>query len=171
MAEPHDEHSSPIKTPKQLIITVIVGFAVPIAIAVLASQFATSGRTGADPSEEKTAALIQPVARVVLATAAAGAKAEKTGEQVYQAACSACHASGAAGAPKTGDSAAWAPRLGAGLEGLTKSAVAGKGAMPPRGGNPDISDVELARAIVFMANQSGAKFKEPAAPAPAAAAK
>ncbi len=166
MSEAHDEHSSPIKTPKQLVITVIIGFAVPIAIAVLASQFATSGRKGADASGEKTATLIQPVAHVVLGAAGGGAKADKTGEQVYQAACVACHGSGAAGAPKTGDSASWAPRLGAGLEGLTKSAIAGKGAMPPRGGNPDISDIELARAIVFMANQSGAKFKEPA---PAAA--
>lgn len=165
MSDAHDEHSSPIKTPKQLIITVIIGFAVPIAIAVLASQFATTGRTGADASGEKTATLIQPVARVVLGAAGGVAKADKTGEQVYQAACIACHGSGAAGAPKTGDSAAWAPRLGAGLDGLTKSAVAGKGAMPPRGGNPDISDLELARAIVFMANQSGAKFKEPAAAA------
>jgi cytochrome c5 len=167
MSEAHDEHSSPIKTPKQLIITVIIGFAVPIAIAVLASQFATTGRTGADPTGEKTAALIQPVARVVLGAAGGGAKADRTGEQVYQAACLACHGSGAAGAPKVGDNAAWAPRLGGGLDGLSKTAIAGKGAMPPRGGNPDVSDIEIARAIVFMANQSGAKFKEPAAPAAA----
>lgn len=172
MAEQHDEHASFIKTPKQLIIAVVLGFAVPIAIAVLVSQLATSGRRGGGAtSEENTAKLIQPVARVELAAGGSGPKALKTGEQVFQGACAACHASGAAGAPKVGDKGAWGPRLGQGLEGLTKSAIAGKGAMPPRGGNPDLAEVEVARAIVFMANQSGANFKEPAAPAavPAAA--
>lgn len=66
-----------------------------------------------------------------------------------------------------GDNAAWAPRLGLGLDGLTKSAIAGKNAMPARGGGADLTDEEIARAIAFMANKSGASFKEP----PVAAAK
>ncbi|HEX3170602.1 MAG TPA: cytochrome c5 family protein, partial [Burkholderiales bacterium] len=60
--------------------------------------------------------------------------------------------------------------IGGGLEHLTQNAIKGMGQMPPRGGNPDLNDIEIARAIVFMANQSGANFKEPAAKsAPAAA--
>jgi cytochrome c5 len=78
--------------------------------------------------------------------------------------CAACHMTGAAGAPKIGDKAAWAKRIGAGLDQMLKTAVAGKGAMPARGGAADLSDQELAGAIVHMANQSGGKLKEPAAP-------
>jgi cytochrome c5 len=89
--------------------------------------------------------------------------AGKTGEQVYQATCSVCHASGVAGAPKVGDKAAWAARIAGGLPALGKSALAGKGAMPARGGNANLSESEVLRAIVYMANQSGASFKEPAA--------
>jgi cytochrome c5 len=81
---------------------------------------------------------------------------------LYKAICSACHESGAAGAPKVGDKAAWAPRIGVGLDVLVKTATAGKNAMPPKGGS-DATEAELAKAIVFMANKSGANFKEPAA--------
>lgn len=112
--------------------------------------------------EEAVAARIQPVARVELAAAAAGgAKASRSGEEIVKGACFACHGTGAAGAPKIGDKAAWGPRLAKGLDGLLKSAMAGKNAMPPKGGS-DANDIELARAIVYMANQSGASFKEPA---------
>lgn len=169
MAHEQEEHDSLIKTPKQLIITVVLAFVVPIAIAVLLSQLVTSGRRAEVPAE-RTATLIAPVARVELGAAAGGPKVAKTGEQVYQAACAACHASGAAGAPKLGDKAAWAARLGQGLEGLTKVVIAGKGAMPARAGNPDLSDLEIARGVVHMANQSGANFKEPAEPAATPAA-
>ncbi|MBI3525252.1 MAG: cytochrome c5 family protein [Betaproteobacteria bacterium] len=112
-------------------------------------------------SEEAVAARIQPVARVELASASASAaKGSRTGEEIVTSTCAACHATGAAGAPKIGDKAAWAPRLGQGLSGLLKSATAGKNAMPPKGGS-DATETELARAIVFMANKSGASFKEP----------
>jgi cytochrome c5 len=102
---------------------------------------------------------IGPVASVQMASAAPTGGKERTGEELYKAICGACHESGAAGAPKTGDKAAWAPRIKLGLDGLTKSAVAGKNAMPPKGGS-DANATELARAIVFMANKSGASFKE-----------
>ena len=84
--------------------------------------------------------------------------------------CGACHVTGALNAPKVGDKTAWAPHLGAGLEQLTQNAIKGVRQMPPRGGSPDLSDLEIARAVAYMANQSGASFKEPAAK-PAANAK
>ncbi len=166
-----DQHESPIKTPKQVIIVVVVAFAVLIAIPALFSQLVTSGRKPpSEANEEQTAKLIQPVARVELAAGGgAAAQGPKSGEQIYTAVCGACHGAGVAGAPKTGDNAVWAPRIALGLDALTKSAVAGKGAMPPKGGGSDLSDTDIARAIVFMANKSGASFKEPAAPAAAAA--
>lgn len=126
------------------------------ALAVVAGCNAPSNVT-----EEETASLIQPVARVALGAAQTVAKGMQTGEQVYTAVCASCHGSGALNAPKVGDTAAWAPRLALGLDGLTKSAVAGKGQMPARGGNAELTDEEVARAIAFMANQSGASFKEP----------
>jgi len=93
----------------------------------------------------------------------------KTGEQVYQAQCVACHGAGVAGAPKFGDAAAWGPRIPTGYEALLTSALKGKGAMAAQGGG-DHSDIEIGRAVVYMANQAGGKLAEPAVPAPAAAA-
>ena len=123
--------------------------------------FAMGSRPALD--EEAANNRIAPVARVELAApAAAAAAGSRSGEQIYQATCVACHAAGVANAPRLGDKAAWAPRLALGLDGLLKSAIAGKNAMPPRAGS-DASDTELARAIVYMANKSGGKFKEPAA--------
>ena len=82
--------------------------------------------------------------------------------------CFACHATGALGSPKFSDAAAWGPRIKSGLDSLVNSAMKGKGAMPAQGG-ADQSDIEVARAVVYMANAGGAKFDEPKAPAAAAA--
>lgn len=129
-------------------------------LAMSTTVFAMGGRPLAD--EEAVNARIAPVAKVQLAAATAGgASSDRSGEQLYTTACAACHDSGAAGAPKLGDKGAWAARIGQGLDGLVKSATAGKGAMPPKGGS-DANALELARAIAFMANKSGASFKEPA---------
>ena len=92
---------------------------------------------------------------------------EKSGKEVVEAVCGACHTSGALGAPKIGDKAGWSSHIVHGLEHLTQNAIKGVKQMPARGGNPDLTDTEIARAIVFMANQSGASFKEPAAKAAA----
>ena len=162
MSDNSQEHETFIKTPGQLIAVVVASLVVFIAIAAIASQWVTAGRGNA-PTPEATAKLIAPVAKLEIGAADAAVKGARTGDQVYSAACAACHDSGAAGAPKVGDKAAWAPRLALGLEGLTKSAINGKNAMPARGGNPDLADIEIARAIVLMTNKSGASFKEPAA--------
>ena len=117
---------------------------------------------------EAVAKRIAPVGRVELKDAS-DVSALKTGEQVYQAACAACHNSGAAGAPKLADAGAWAARIKTGYDTLLNSALKGKGAMGAQGGG-DYSDVEIGRAVVYMANQAGAKFAEPAVPAAAGAA-
>jgi len=136
------------------------------AAVVLALAVSAALAMGSSPKvdEEAIASRIQPIAKIELAASGADAgKGSRSGEDIVKAVCSACHQTGAAGAPKIGDKAAWAPRLGQGLEGLVKSATAGKNAMPPKGGAADASEIELARAIVFMTNKSGASFKEPAA--------
>ncbi len=107
---------------------------------------------------EAVNARIQPVARVELA-AVAKIGGPRSGDDMYKAVCGACHEAGVAGAPKTGDKSAWGPRIAIGLDGLLKSATAGKNAMPPKGGAADATGDELKAAIVFMANKSGANFK------------
>jgi cytochrome c5 len=140
-------------------------FALAGVIAMSTSAaFAMGGSPKAD--DDAVSARIQPVAKLEMAPLAPKAGAvNRSGEQMYQAICFACHAPGAAipTSPKLGDKAAWAPRIGVGLDVLTKTAISGKNAMPPKGGATDATEIELARAIVYMTNQSGASFKEPTA--------
>lgn len=165
---PIEEHSSPIKTPKQLIIVILLSFLVPIAIIVVLSQLITTGiNTGKDNpalSAEAVATRIKPVGMVEV-TDPNAPKVEKSGKQIVDTVCAACHVTGALNAPKVGDKAAWGKLIGVGAERLTQSAIKGVRQMPPRGGSPDLSDIEIARAVVYLANQSGASFKEPAAAA------
>jgi cytochrome c5 len=72
------------------------------------------------------------------------------GESTYKAVCTACHSAGVAGAPKTGDKAAWAPRVKAGTAALYASAIKGKGAMPAKGGNVALSDADVKAAVDYM---------------------
>ena len=166
--EHNEEHASPIKSPKQLIVTIVLAFLIPIIIILLlVNMVASSTKTGAGSdslTEEAVAQRIAPVAGFELVDANAP-KVFKTGEQVFQAVCTACHTAGVAGAPKLGDKAAWAPFIKSGFESMLDVALHGKGAMPAKGGNPALSDYEVARAVVYMANESGGSFEEPAAPA------
>ncbi|WP_345252046.1 c-type cytochrome, partial [Pigmentiphaga soli] len=168
-----EEHESAIKTPRQLITVVILAFLVPIVIILLLVNFvANSTRSNAGSnaqSPDAIAARIAPVAGFELRDANAP-RVFQTGEAVFKAVCSTCHAAGVAGAPKFGDSAAWAKYVQTGFDAMLQVALHGKGAMPAKGGNPDLDDFEVARAVVYMANNSGANFPEPAEPKPAAPA-
>lgn len=86
------------------------------------------------------------------------------GKAIFDATCTACHSTGAAGAPKIGDAAAWAPRLKGGNAALYASAIKGKGAMPPRGGNPNLSDADLQAAVNYLIGQPDAAAKAAAKP-------
>ncbi len=166
-AESHG-HESPIKTPRQLLITVILAFLIPIVIIMmLVNLVGSSVKTGAGSDSQTPEAIakrIQPVAGFKLVDADAP-KVFQTGQQVFESTCSACHTAGVAGAPKIGDEAAWAPLIQQGYESLLKNAINGIGAMPPKGGNASLDDFEVERAVVYIANQSGASFDEPAEPA------
>jgi cytochrome c5 len=127
----------------------------PILALGIASLLLACGKAKVD--EEKTAELIQPVARVEMAAAqpaAATSTGPKSAEDIVAQVCSACHATGAAGAPKTGDKAAWGPRIAQGMDALYTSALNGKGAMPARGGNPALSDDEVKSAVALLVKQA-----------------
>lgn len=168
-----DEHESPIKTPKQLITVIVLSFTIPIALVGFLVAYVTGGlKSDVQASKpEAVAERIKPVGMIGAVKDPSAPKVFQTGEQVYKAVCAACHATGAAGAFKFGDKAAWAPHIKEGVEALTANAIKGIRAMPAKGGNPDLDNFEVARAVVYMTNASGANFKEPVAPAaPAASA-
>jgi len=173
-----EEHSSPIKTPKQLIIVVVLAFVVPIALIVMLTQLVTggasSGKDNPGLTDEAIAKRLKPVGEVVVdasqskpapaapvavAVAAAPAPAPGApapaadagkGKSVYDSACTVCHAAGVAGAPKAGDKAAWTPRVKTGMEALYTSSLKGKNAMPPKGGNLSLADADVKAAVDYM---------------------
>ena len=173
----HDPIEDNIEThPAKLAVGVALGAAALIVGIILLAQFAVSiyqSRSLKDDpsmSPEAVARRLAPVAKVeidpnapaVIATAAAApvavatvapAKAGNAGgaKATYDTVCSVCHAAGVAGAPKFGDKAAWAPRLKTGKDALHASALKGKGAMPPKGGNASLSDDAVKAAVDYMA--------------------
>ena len=170
----HDEdHIGPIKNPKQLLIAVFFSFVVPIIAIIGLVYYVTSANkpaAGAVNMEKSIAQRLQKVGSVEIRDAN---RELKGGEDVFKGQCSTCHAAGLAGAPKLGDAVAWGPRIKTGYEALLNSALKGKGAMGAQSGG-DYEELEIARAVVYMANAGGAKFEAPksaaAAPADAASA-
>ena len=171
MSEQHHEeaHTGPIKKPKQLLLAVLFSFVVPIFVIIGLVQFVTSSETtgpGTGNPEMAKAVRLQKVGTIEIRDAN---RPLRGGEEVYKSQCAACHATGAAGAPKFQDTAAWGPRLKQGLDILVHSALAGKGAMAAQGGG-EFNDTEIARGVVYMANAAGGSFPEPKPPAGAAGA-
>ncbi len=171
-ANPHKKHPN---RSRGSLSSVMLTLVLPIAVVVtfVATTYVKTNPTEPvgrlDNSEQGVASRIQKVGTVAIREAA---KALRSGEQVYTAQCSACHAAGAVGAPKFGDAGAWGPRLGAGFDALVQSALKGKGAMGAQGGG-EFNDLEISRAVAYMANAGGGKFPMPgpaAGDAPAAAA-
>ena len=116
---------------------------------------APAPQADAAPAPAPAAAAPAPVAAAPAApapvpAAAPAAAVAANGEALYKQACTVCHAAGVAGAPKTGDKAAWAPRIAQGLEAMTASAIKGKGAMPPKGGAMSASDAEIKAAVQYL---------------------
>ena len=161
-------HTGPIKTPQQLLAAVFFSFVVPIFAIIGLVYFVTSGNAPAAGAADNGQSLAQRIQKIGTVDIRDANRPLKSGEDVYKAQCVACHAAGAAGAPKFGDVAAWTPRLKTGFDALWNSALKGKGAMGAQGGG-DFADVEIGRAVVYMTAAAGGKFAEPAAP-PAAVA-
>jgi len=159
-------HAGPIKNPKQLLLAVLFAFVVPIFAIIGLVQFVSSGHqqgVGAFDTEMAKARRLQKIGQVHLRLSDAQ-RPLQSGEEVYKTQCMACHASGVSGAPKFADVGEWGPRLAQGLQALVQASTGGKGAMPPQGGG-NFNDIEIARAVVYMANAAGASFDEPQPPA------
>jgi cytochrome c5 len=122
----------------------------------IAKRLAPVAKLAIDPNAPPPAAATAPATPTAVATvtipppATKAAAAGANGKDVYDKVCTACHTAGVAGAPKFGDKAAWAPRIKEGKPDLYATALKGKGAMPPKGGNPALSDADVKAAVDYM---------------------
>lgn len=147
----------------QLII-VIPGAILAITLIIALIAKSSSGTTAPKDGKPEAAKVvvnenIKPIAVVEVAVAESGPHVDKSGEEVYKAVCTMCHAAGLMNAPKFGDKGLWGPRVAQGYDTLVSHALNGIRAMPARGGNAALSDAEVAGAVKYMANASGASFK------------
>jgi len=156
VSEAQDETFSPRN------ITVLGGL---LLIAIILGEVVVGHQGGdemaAEPVDtmEDMAMRLQPVVSLdgmrssMTVASAAGDTADKSPDQLYQGACLACHSTGAAGAPKIGDAAAWTARLAKGLDALVTSAINGMGAMPPRGGS-QFNDDQIRATVEYILSES-----------------
>lgn len=143
-------------------LAIMAGIAVVATILVLAAI--NMGDADEPQAVEVALENIKPVGQVYIAgesepepepvAAAAADAGPKSGDEIYNASCAACHGTGAAGAPKLDDAAAWAPRIAQGMDKLLSNAISGLNAMPPKGLCMTCSDDDLKAAIEYMVSQS-----------------
>lgn len=173
MSDQH--HEFPKTTVSQVVLATVGGLLAPLLVIFLIVKFVMDINANHIPDEDPVVAQakveerIAPVAEVDV-VAVDAVKVTLSGDVVYQQSCLACHGSGAMGAPMLGDKGAWAPRIAQGYDTLLKHTIEGIRMMPAKGGNANLSDAEVANAVVYMANEAGAKFKAVEAAAPAAEA-
>ncbi len=156
MSKHDDQHSSPSTLQPMVII-----FGLLLAAAVVVGLLmAKPAAEDAAPAAAQVADVKENIAPVAVAEVAPASEAhvEKSGADVVKGGCAMCHATGMMNSPKIGDAAQWQPRIALGYETLVKHAIEGIRTMPAKGGNPALTDGEIAAAVAEMANQSGAKF-------------
>lgn len=157
----HKNHDKVFFITSSVVLGILVGIALTIGVI---AHFLAPKHDGL--TAEQTAAIaarIQPVTQVFTDPTALQkasikpARAPMSGEQVVAKVCGACHMSGVLNAPKIGDKAAWSERMAkqGGLDGIVSAAIKGLNAMPPRGGDPDLSDAEIHAAVEKMVKDSG----------------
>jgi cytochrome c5 len=148
------------RTLSLVLAALFVFFVVIIVAAVMITDSDDSAKSASDPrTAAKVKELIEPVGKVntdasvaVTSAPAAGGTIDAAAE--YSGKCAACHATGAAGAPKVGDKAAWKDRIASGKDALYKNAINGKGAMPPKGGHASLSDDAIQAIVDHMVEKS-----------------
>jgi len=167
MSDKHHDMSSNQNSaaqPNLVLRTIVITCALLLVLTVVLIKFAAPGSTPAVDEQAEIFAKAQRLQKVgSVAIQISHEQTLRTGQEVYQTVCFACHATGISGAPKFGDHAQSAPRLTQGFDTLLHAALQGKGAMPPQAGS-GFSDFEIARAVVYMANEAGASFPEPTPP-------
>ncbi|WP_431274349.1 c-type cytochrome [Variovorax ureilyticus] len=172
-----EAHTGPIKNPKQLLLAVFFSFLAPILIIAGLVSYVVSGNrpsgseqgeglslygVSKDVRDREIGERLKKVGSIEIRDAN---RQLATGEAVFKAQCVTCHGSpGIPAAPHFSDAAAWGPRIGQGYATLLEHALKGWNAMPPQGGG-DFDDLEIGRAVVYMANAGGATFPVPDKPA------
>lgn len=148
--------------------TIVMGVMMKIIKSLLSVCFiglVTTSVASASSAEEQITQRIKPAGQVcvagekcegvvVAAAAATTGGAARSGDEIVTSKCAMCHTTGAAGAPKIGDAAAWKPHIAKGLDTLVKNAISGINAMPPKGACADCSDAEIKAAVEVMVNKS-----------------
>jgi cytochrome c5 len=163
-------------TPQEVLVSVVLGLVAPLIAIVLILSLVNSiqsGQVDVDKPEIAQKVVLKniaPVAKLV-ATDPNAPRVERTGEEIFNEVCTSCHTPGALGAPRFNNRGDWVARLGQGFDKLVDHAINGIRGMPARGGDPDLSDLEIARTVAYLANSAGAKFKAPEPPPPPAPAK
>jgi len=171
----HSTPKDPMATPMLIGGLALIGTTVAVLVSNLFTTIDKNSIKGEIDTTAQVAvadANLAPIGKVN-AVDKSIVKVARSGEAVYTAVCTSCHAAGVLGAPKIDDKAAWEPRVAKGLDGLMKNAVNGINNMPARGGDPSITDEELTNAITYMTGKAGhdlsAQAKPAAGAAPAAA--
>lgn len=143
------DHNSNSSSSKIMYLSI----ALAVVLMALVVPFAQTGKgsSGDSGSSDDVEARIAPIAKIELQAGPAG---EKDGKTVFTTVCTGCHGTGAMGAPKFGDKAAWAPRIGQGIPTLLKHALNGYKGMPARGGVKELSDDEVKAGIEYMVSGS-----------------
>lgn len=170
---------TPLRTKAQgsALFILLAGIAIILAALYLLVKLATSGYWSevADTTQSATQTRIMPSGRIVMGDGTE--PGQRTGEQVFNKVCLQCHAadSNIAYSPKITHNDQWAARIAKGFDALVQNAVNGYtgpqgGNMPAKGGAMDLTDEEVARAVAYMANQSGGNFTEPPVSAAASGA-
>ena len=145
-----------------LAVTALIGVALLVAVVYGLTVARFESVAGAPATPEEVAARLAPIGTLNTGgdagaapqvAAAEPAEAATAANPVYSQSCAACHATGAAGAPKLGDEAAWEPRIAKGMDELMNTVINGKGAMPPRGTCMACSDEDLRSAVEYMISQ------------------
>jgi cytochrome c5 len=148
-----------------LVLAAVVAFLV-YQLAGFLGQLALGERDPAPAVIETVEQRIAPVGRVEVAAVDPNAApaAPKPASEVYASVCSACHNAGVAGAPRADDGDEWARRLDEkGLDTLVSHSINGFQAMPARGGNPNLSDEEVAGTVAYILEQAGVRVADDAA--------
>ena len=145
----NDNQSVDINNPLTIFIIAVVFMIVAGGIMFYIDSQTNELRTGRSvtDSTEGVSDRLQPIAKFALKEVEKDVPL-RTGKEVYEATCTTCHATGVAGAPKLGDKAAWAPFIAAGYQDMLNVAMNGRGAMPAKGGNPSLKDIEVERAML-----------------------
>lgn len=159
-----DHHEMTKTTPKEFVMATLGGLFAPglaiflIVMLAVGIQSRLGGQDEEAVADKAVRERIKPFG-VSIAIDPNAPRVEMTGEQVFNEVCTNCHGSGALGSPKHKDAGAWGKRIAQGWPILLDHAMKGFNKMPARGGEPDLSDLEVARAVAFMTNAAGAKFE------------